>query len=95
VIEVVDPTHPLFGRRFPVHRIFQPSRGPGFVEVLYRQHIHLRLPLNATDRASSPLALPRTKLTLEVVEQLIALVQECRSSCPNHPDSSGPGSPRA
>jgi len=94
MIEVVDPTHALFGRRFPVQRICQPPHGQGFVEVLHREHFRLRLPLNVTDRAVPPLALPRTKLTLEGIAQLIALVKECRNSCPSHPDSSGPDSPR-
>ena len=94
MIEVVDPTHPLFGRRFPVLRICQPPHGPGFVEVVYLEHFRLRLALNVTDRAVPPLALPRTKLTLEAIEQLIALVKECSSSCPGHPASSGPDSPR-
>jgi len=94
LIEVVDPTHPLFGRRFPVHRICQSPHAQGFVEVLYRGHLRLRLPLDATDRAASPLALPRTKLTLEAIEQLVALVKECRASCPSHPTSSGPASPK-
>jgi hypothetical protein len=94
MIEVIDPTHPLFGRRFPVHRLCQPIHGQGFVEVLYRQHLRLHLPLNATDRVHAPLALPRTKFTLEAIEQLIALVKEYRNSCPNHPAASGPGSPK-
>ena len=94
MIEVVDPTHALFGRRFPVQRICQPPHGQGFVEVVYLEHFRLRLPLNVTDRAVPPLALPRTKLTLEAIEQLIALVQECRHSCPSQPASSGPDSPK-
>jgi hypothetical protein len=93
VITVVDPTHPLSGRRFLIHRLCHARHGEGFVEVLYREAIRLRIPLTATDRAASPPALPRTKLTLAAVRELIALVKECRASCPNSPAASGPDSP--
>jgi hypothetical protein len=93
VITVVDPTHPLYGRRFPILRLCHAVRGEGFVEVRYRQSLRLRIPLLATDRATFPLALPRTKLTLEAIRQLIALVKECHASCPNSPAMSGPDSP--
>ena len=94
MITVVDPTHPLHGRRFPIHRLCQAPHGQGFVEVLYRESLRLRVPLAATDRAPFPPALPRTKLTLEAIQQLIALVKECRTPCPSPPAPSGPGSPQ-
>src|SRR5712664_1010823 len=93
IVEVTDPTHPLFGRRFPILRLCQRPRGEGFVEVLYREHLRLRIPLNSTDRAAVPAAASRTKLTLDVIQQLIALVKEC-PSCRNHPPTSGPDSPK-
>ena len=80
LIEVVDPTHPLFGRRFRVVRLCSLPRGEGFVDVFYREHIRLRIPLDATDRATSVLAQRRTKVTLEGVQQLIALAKECQAS---------------
>src|SRR5205814_5353923 len=76
VIEVIDPTHPLYRRRFPLLWLCQPPQGPGFVEVPYGEYIRLRLPLAATDRAPSPEALPRTKLTPAAIQQLIALGKE-------------------
>jgi hypothetical protein len=94
VITVVDPTHPLYGRRFPLHRLCHPRHSEGFVEVLYRESLRLRVPLAATDRAASPLALPRSKLTLEAIRQLIALVKECHASCPSSPAVSGSDSPK-
>jgi len=93
VIEIVDPTHPLYGRRFHVVWLYQPAQGPGFVDVLYREHIRLRLPVSATDRAACPLALSRTKLTMEAIQQLIALVKECHS-CRNQSATSGRDSPK-
>ncbi len=94
LIEVVDPTHPLFGRRFQVVRLCPLPRGEGFVDVFYREHIRLRIPLDATDRATSLLARRATKLTLEGIKELIALAKECQPSCRNNPASSGPGFPK-
>ena len=91
LIQITDPTHPLFGQRFPIVRLCQLPRGDGFVEVLYRQHLRLRVPLNSTDRMTVPVAHSRTKLTLEVIQQLIALVKEC-PSCRNPLSASGPDS---
>ena len=46
-IEVTDPTHPLFGRRFPMRSISAPERGGIYVLVLYRHTFTLRIPLRA------------------------------------------------
>lgn len=92
LIEVVDPTHPLFGRRFPVFRLCVRPQEAGFVEVLYRNHFRLQIPLSSTDRATSLLARRRTKLTLEGIQQLVALAKECQCLARNHPTSSGLGS---
>jgi hypothetical protein len=92
LIEVADPTHPLFGHRFSVVRLCSLPRGEGFVDVFYREHIRLRIPLDATDRTTSVLAQRRTKVTLESIKELIALAKECQS-CRSNPASSGPDSP--
>ena len=42
-IEVTDPTHPLFGRRFPVLSISSPPQNPGHVLVSYREQMTLRM----------------------------------------------------
>ena len=46
-IEVTDPTHPLFGRRFPLRSVSAPAHGAGHVFVAYRGHMTLRLPLRS------------------------------------------------
>ena len=89
---MTDPAHPLFGGRFPVVRLFRPPHAAGVVEVLYRQQFRLRVPLAATDRATTSAPHPRTKLTPEIARELIALVAEC-PSCRTHPSPSGPDSP--
>jgi hypothetical protein len=92
LIEIVDPTHPLFGRHFQVVRLCALPRGEGFVDVFFREHIRLRIPLDATDRATSVLAQRRTKVTLEGIKELIALAKECQP-CRSNPASSGLDSP--
>jgi hypothetical protein len=79
----------LFGRRFRVVRLCSLPRGEGFVDVFFREYIRLRIPLDATDRATSVLAQRRTKVTLEGVQQLIALAKECQESCRDNRPSSG------
>src|SRR5215469_1263973 len=73
-IEVTDPTHPLFGRRFPVVSI---SRQPGrsaVVFVAYRDTIRLRIPVISTDLVPCDIHPPRTKWTLEAIQELLSLV---------------------
>jgi hypothetical protein len=90
---VTDPTHPLFGRRFPVLSVTHPPGRPGHVLVAYRQGTCLRLPVLATDRAPTASALPRTKLTRAALLDLLSLVKECEGSCPDPRSASGAGSP--
>jgi hypothetical protein len=92
-VEVTDPTHPLYGRHFPVLRLCQRPSGDGFVLVRYRQHLRLRIPLTATDRALGPGPRSRTKLTPADARRLVALVREC-PPCPTPPTPSGPDSPK-
>jgi hypothetical protein len=75
-----------------VLRLFQAARGEGFAEVRYREQLRLRIPLSATDRSAAPVGHSRTKLTMEVIQQLIALVKEY--PCRSRPISSGPDSPK-
>ena len=51
VVNVIDPTHPLFGQRF---RLISVSRQPGrarLVTAVYGEDARLLLPLSVTDRA--------------------------------------------
>jgi hypothetical protein len=90
---VTDPTHPLFGRRFRVLSVSHPLQGPGQVVVAYRDGMRLCLPVPATDLAPDNLPSFRTKLTLEALRGLLALVKECEDSCLDHPGVSGTDSP--
>ena len=87
-IEVTDPTHPLFGRRFPVHSISAPERCGIYVLVLYRDIFTLRIPLSASNLAP-PRSASFTKLTCDSVAQLIALAEQCEAICLPDPQTSG------
>ena len=77
-IEVTDPTHPLFGRRFPVISVSAPLHGPGNVLVRYREHMVLRLPVTSTTLAPSRPA-TSTKLTYSAVKELVAIAEDCEA----------------
>jgi hypothetical protein len=91
-VEVIDPTHPLYGRRFLIHSISHPTHGLGHVFVVYQEHVRLRIPLAATNLAPCPQPACSTKFTLESIHQFLALAQEYQSSCPSDPPPSGHGS---
>jgi hypothetical protein len=87
-VEVTDPTHPLFGRRFRVVSISTPLNSPNLVFVHYQEKVVLRIPVSATDLAPSPRTLIRTKLTSQAISEFISLAKQCEVLCqPNHPTS--------
>ena len=91
-IEVTDPTHPLFGRRFPLRSIGAPERGAIHVFVAYRDYMTLRIPLAATNLAGPRPALS-TKLTLDAVLELVTLAGHDGGLCPVHRLTSGADCP--
>jgi hypothetical protein len=93
-VEVTDPTHPLFGRRFPVLSISHPPQRPGHVVVAYRDFMRLRIPVPATNLATHHTPRLRTQFTREALRDLLALLKECEAPCPAHPEGSGAGSPK-
>ena len=88
-IEVTDPTHPLFGRRFPLLSVFAPLHSPGHVLVAYRDQLVLSIPLLATNVAPPRPTLP-TKLTSQAVTELLSLAEQYGVlSCPTDLTTSG------
>jgi hypothetical protein len=75
-IEVIDPTHPLFGRRFPLISVSSPLHGPGNVLVSYREYMVLRLPVTSTTLASSR-PVNSTKLTYAAVKEFLTIAEDC------------------
>ena len=84
---VTDPTHPLFGRTFPVVSVSRQPRDVGYVVVAYRDALRLRLPAPATDLSSPATRTPPTKWTPAAVREFLALVAEVPPPCPNRPPS--------
>ena len=82
---MTDPTHPLFGRRFPVLSISHPPQRPGHVVVAYRDFMRLRIPVQATNLAADSDARLRTQFTRDALLELLALVKECEDPCPDSP----------
>ena len=92
---MTDPTHPLFGRRFPVLSISHPPQRPGQVIVAYRGFMRLRLPVQVTSLNGDKGHRLRTTFTRATLLELIALTKECEGPCTNPPSASGNGSPTA
>jgi len=77
-IDVTDPTHPLFGRRFEILSVHDSPGLVGHVLVSYLGHITLRIELQATNLAPSPRpAPPATKLTSQALTELAQLAEQC------------------
>ena len=95
MIEVTDPTHPLYGRCFQVLSISHPPQRPGHVVVAYRGSLRLRIPAQATERTPDLASRSRTKFTREALLELLALLEECQAACADHQGPSGTASPMA
>jgi hypothetical protein len=91
IVEVTDPTHPLFGRHFSIIT-FSIQPNAQFVSVIYRGFMALRIPLAATNLVP---ARPRvsTKLTLAAVRELISVAEAEEVICQLIPKASGSISP--
>ena len=92
-IDVTDPAHPLFGRRFVVLSVANSPQSASTVTVRYRDYMRLRIPWSATSLAP-PRQLSTTKLTLAAVTELVTLARQCEVLCPSPPKPSGRGSRR-
>jgi hypothetical protein len=92
-IEVTDPRHPLFGRRFLLVSV-SARRRDGHALVAYRDRMVLKLPIAATSLVPPLPREPLCKLTREALEELIALADECGvAPCPFDPNASGDACP--
>jgi len=80
-IEVTDPTHPLFGRRFPLLSAYPQAPTATHVFVTYQGCMVLRIPRAGTNLLPQ---LPRvsTTLTSHAITDLIALAEQCEVLCP-------------
>ena len=73
-ITVVEPGHPLYGRRFRLCTITNAMRTDGYAFVEYRPGILLKLSITVTSLRLSPELRPAaTKLSVEGLRELVAL----------------------
>jgi hypothetical protein len=94
-VEVVDPRHPLYGRRYRLISIGKETTTRGackefFARVHYRFGLTLLVPLGVTNLERN--GLPRaasTKLSLDALQDLIALAEESEGTCPSSLERSG------
>ena len=89
-VEVTDPSHPLFGRRFVLLSTRPRSHSMGYLLVAYRDTMVLRIPQTATNVVSPP---PKSallsKLTSHAITELISLAEQCEVLCPATQPKSG------
>jgi len=90
-IEIVDPAHPLFGRRFRLLAVCGPVHPAARLRVAYGGGPFLTLPMAATDLAPRP---PGTgapcKLSVEALRDLLTVAGEPVAPCRSSPASYGP-----
>ncbi len=87
-IEVTNPNHPLFSRRFPVLSVSNPRHSIPNVFVSYREYMVLRIPLPDTNLSEARPAVS-TKLTLQSLNEFISIAKECEELCQTTPKTSG------
>jgi|SRR5919106_1490216 hypothetical protein len=89
-VEVTDPTHPLFGRRFALLSTRLRPHSVGYLFVAYRDTMVLRIPQTATNVVlPPPESASMSKLTLHAITELISLAEQCEVLCPATQPNSG------
>src|SRR6266436_4406882 len=93
-VEVTDPGHPLFGRRFALVSTRPRPYSVGYIFVAYRDTMVLRIPQAATSLVTPPPEpQPLTKLTSHAITELISFAEQCEVLCPATQPNSGTDSP--
>jgi hypothetical protein len=88
-IEVTNPGHPLYGRRFRLLTVTSGVRSAQLARVVYRPDIFLLLPISATSlHPPTPRSVP-TKLCWEALEDLLRVTVEREGECRSTPTTSG------
>ena len=93
-VEVTDPGHPLYGRRFALLSTRPRPHSVGYIFVTYRDTMVLRIPQAATSLVMPPPEpQPLTKLTSHAITALISFAEQCEVLCPATQPNSGTDSP--
>src|SRR4051794_38553078 len=88
-IEVTDPRHPLYGRRFRLLTVTSGVRSAQLARVVYRPDIFLLLPISVTSLHPPATRSVPTKLCLEALEDLLRVTAEREGECRSTPTTSG------
>ena len=89
-VQVIDPTHPLYGRRFQLISVIRGACSDSRVRVKWRFGLTLLLPLEVTslvprnEQRTTP-----TKLSIEAMEELVAVAEGSEGACPSSLGRSG------
>src|SRR5438552_6213326 len=94
-VEVMDPRHPLYRRRFRLLSVVRGRRSPGFVYVEYRLDVSLILPISATSLQATVAHIVPTKLSLEALGDLVTVAEGREGECRSSPAMSGEACLRA
>jgi len=85
IVEITDPTHPLFGRRFDIVSVDTVTCGESRVRVKYRFGLTLVLPISVTDLAPATLnilmvgmGMPRQEIWLARNYDALPICVACR-----------------
>jgi len=93
-VEVTDPRHPLYGRRFALLSTRPRPHSVGYIFVAYRATMVLRISQAATSLVTPPPeSPPLTKLTSHAITELISFAEQCEVLCPATQPNSGTDSP--
>src|SRR5207245_10018123 len=93
-VEVTPPRDPLYGRRFALLSTRPRPHSVGYIFVVYRDTMVLRIPQAATSLVMPPPEpQPLTKLTSHAITELISFAEQCEVLCPATQPNSGPDSP--
>src|SRR5262245_4333668 len=89
-VEVIDPTHPLYGRRFPLVSITRGACSDSRARVEWRFGLTLLLPLEVTNLVpSNEQRTTPTKLSIEAMQELVAVAEGSEGGCPSSLGRSG------
>jgi hypothetical protein len=89
-VQVIDTTHPLYGRRFELVSVIRGTCSDSRVRVKWRFGLTLLLPLEVTnlvprnEQRTTP-----TKLSIEAMEELVAVAEGSEGVCPSSLGRSG------
>ena len=89
-VEVIDQTHPLYRQRFRIVSVVRQGCGTGQVRIEWRFGLTLLLPLSATDiETPEELRITSTRLSIEALEDLVAVAEGSEGVCPSSLEKSG------